>query len=85
MSLTEDFYRQSNRIVLDALRKGLVEFPPFQCERERKPAVQRIVNCPECGTPTEVRNNFWKRCVDCAIKIGRERKRIYNANRRRAK
>lgn len=86
MSLTEDFYRQSNRIVLAALRKGLVEFPPLVREFEkRERAVQRIANCPMCGTPTEVRTNFWKRCIDCSIEVRREQKRIYNAKRKRAK
>jgi predicted Zn-ribbon and HTH transcriptional regulator len=71
--LTEDFYRQANRIVLDALRRNIVVFPDDIGERKgfsfRKiPAV-----CNKCGIDYEKNVTIQKFCQPCGEIESRER------------
>jgi len=72
-SLTEDFYRQANRIVLDALRRNLVVFPADIGERKGFKYKKTAAICVKCGIDYERNVVIQKYCRTCGEIEARER------------
>jgi hypothetical protein len=71
--LTEDFYRQANRIVLDALRRNIVVFPEDIGERKGFSYKKTAAICVKCGIDYERNVVIQKYCQPCGEIESRER------------
>jgi hypothetical protein len=71
--LTEDFYRQANRIVLDALRRNIVVFPEDIGERKGFKYRKIAAVCVKCGIDYEKNVTIQKYCQPCGEIESRER------------
>jgi hypothetical protein len=71
--LTKDFYRQANRIVLDALRRNIVVFPKDIGERSGFTFKKVAAVCVKCGNNYERNVSIQKYCRDCGEIESRER------------
>lgn len=71
--LTEDFYRQSNRTVLDALRRNLVVFPKDLGERKESTFKKVAAVCVKCGKDYQRNVAIQRYCRDCGELESRER------------
>lgn len=71
--LTEDFYRQANRIVLDALRRNIVVFPEDIGERKGHTYRKIAAVCCKCGSNYEKNVTIQKYCRECGEIEAKER------------
>jgi hypothetical protein len=71
--LTEDFYRQANRIVLDALRRNIVVFPKDIGEHKGHTYKKIAAVCYKCGINYEKNVTIQKFCQPCGEIESRER------------
>jgi hypothetical protein len=71
--LTEDFYRQANRIVLDALRRNIVVFPKDIGERKGFKYRKIAAVCVKCGIDYEKNVTIQKYCRECGEIEAKER------------
>ena len=71
--LVEDFYRQANRIVLDALRRKLVTFPPVISERKENKVRKTSGVCCKCGQSFAKNVSIQKYCRECGELQSKER------------
>lgn len=63
--LTEDFYKQCNRVVLDALRRNLVTFPADLCDRKESKIKKTTGICSKCGQGFTKNVVIQKYCREC--------------------
>jgi hypothetical protein len=71
--LTEEFYRQANRIVLDALRRNIVVFPKDIGERKGFKYKKTAAICVKCGSNYEKNVTIQKYCRECGEIEAKER------------
>ena len=73
MKLTKDFYKQANRIVLDALRRKIVVFPDNIGERKEYIFKKVAAVCIKCGCNYKKNVSIQKYCRECGEIESRER------------
>lgn len=83
--LTEDFYKQCNRVVLDALRRNLVVFPKDLGERKSSSFKKISAICVKCGNSYEKNVVIQRFCRECGELESRERYYIRKQKRLDAK
>lgn len=71
--LTEDFYRQCNRIVLEALRRNIIVFPEVISERGENKVRKTAGVCAKCGQGFTRNVVIQKYCRECGELEAKER------------
>jgi len=71
--LGEDFYRQANRIVLEALRRNIIVFPPMLSDRKESKVKKTAGICSKCGQNYTKNVPIQKYCFDCGELEAKER------------
>ena len=71
--LTEDFYRQCNRIVLEALRRNIIVFPEVISERKENKVRKTTGVCTKCGQGFTRNVVIQKYCRECGELESKER------------
>jgi hypothetical protein len=77
--LTQDFYDDCWRTVLQGINQGLIICPPLEKPKDSKNTYRKTQNCSVCGKETEMHSVWQKMCQPCSIAKDHQ----YNRRKRR--